>query len=114
MQKKEGEIVGYKIKGLCFTLVGTFEGERIREGRRPIQTWEKMKRELKKRFVSENYKQESFMKFYSFKQNNLLVEDYIREFEYLMLRCEISELEEKTIARFLGGLKRELADAIRL
>ena len=88
--------------------------ERVREGRRPIETWEKMKRELKRRFVSKNYRQDNYAKLYNFKQYNLSVEDYIREFEYLMLRCDIKEPEEQTIARFLGGLKRELADAIRL
>jgi len=42
------------------------------------------------------------------------VEEYIRKFEYLMLRCDIKELEKQTIARFLGELKREFAEAIRL
>ena len=42
------------------------------------------------------------------------LEEYIREFEYLMLRCDIKEPEEHTIARFLGGLKKEFIDAIRL
>ena len=32
--------------------------ERSREEMRPIQTWEKMKRELKKRFLIENYRQD--------------------------------------------------------
>ncbi|KAK0587086.1 hypothetical protein LWI29_017085 [Acer saccharum] len=31
-----------------------------------------------------------------------------------MLRCDIKESEKQTIARFLGGLKKEFADAIRL
>ena len=88
--------------------------ERVREVRRPIETWEKMKRELKRRFVSKNYRQDNYAKLYNFKQYNLSVEDYIREFEYLMLRCDIKEPEEQNIVRFLGGLKRELADAIRL
>ena len=48
-----------------------------------------MKRELKKRFLSENYKQDNYTKLYNFKQYNLSVEEYIREFEYLILRCDI-------------------------
>ena len=73
-----------------------------------------MKRELKKRFLSENYKQDNYTKLYNFKQYNLFVEEYIREFEYLILRCDIKEPEKQTIARFLGGLKKEFADVIRL
>lgn len=72
-----------------------------------------MKRELK-RFLSENYRQENYTKLYNFKQYNLPVEEYIREVEYSMLRCDINEPEEQTIARLLGGLKKELAEAIRL
>ena len=54
----------------------------------------KIKYELRKRFLSENYRQDNYMKFYNFKQYNLSVEEYIREFEYLMFQCDISELEE--------------------
>ena len=42
------------------------------------------------------------------------MEEYIEEFEYLMLICDIRELEEQTIARFLEGLKKEFVDVIRL
>ncbi|KAI9156366.1 hypothetical protein LWI28_005047 [Acer negundo] len=59
-------------------------------------------------------KQDNYVKFYNFKQYNLPVEEYIREFEYLMLRSDINEPEEQTIARFLGGLKRDIANVIRL
>lgn len=38
------------------------------------------------------------MKFYNFKKYNLPMEEYIREFEYLMLKCEIREFEEQTMA----------------
>ena len=42
------------------------------------------------------------------------MEEYIREFEYLMLICDIKEPKEQTIAQFLGGLKKEFVDVIRL
>ena len=42
------------------------------------------------------------------------MEKCIREFEYLMLICDIEELEEQIIAQFLGGLKKEFANVIRL
>ncbi len=31
-----------------------------------------------------------------------------------MLKCDVSEPEEQTIARYLGGLKREIAEVIKL
>lgn len=43
------------------------------------------------------------------------VEEYTREFEYLMLKCDItSEASEQTIARYLRGLREEIADAVKL
>ena len=42
------------------------------------------------------------------------VQDYIREFEFLMLKCDVLEPEEQTIAYFLGGLNKEIGDVIRL
>lgn len=113
-EERKVKLVAIKLKGYASIWWENLRRERSREGRKPIQKWEKMKRELKRRFLSENYRQENYMKFYNFKQYNLTVEEYIREFEYLMLKCDIKEPEEQTIARFLGGLKREIADAVRL
>ena len=101
-EKRKVKLVAIKLKGYASIWWENLRRERSRESRKPIQKWEKMKRELKRRFLSENYRQENYMKFYNFKQYNLTVEEYIREFEYLMLKCDIKEPEEQTIARFLG------------
>ena len=50
--------------------------EREREGRSSIRTWEKMKRELKKRFLADTYKQENYLKFHTFRQGEQIVEEY--------------------------------------
>lgn len=42
------------------------------------------------------------------------MEESIREFKYLILRCDIKEAKEQIITQFLGGLKKELANAIKL
>ena len=54
------------------------------------------------------------MKFHNFKQFDLSVDDYTREFEYLMLKCDVVEPKKQTIARYLGGLKKEIAEVIKL
>lgn len=48
-------------------------------------------------------------RFHNFKQADLSVEDYTWEFEYLMLKFDVLESKEQTIARFLGGLKKGVA-----
>ncbi|XP_022899409.1 uncharacterized protein LOC111412720 [Olea europaea var. sylvestris] len=85
-----------------------------REGKSRIVTWKKMRKALKKKFLPDNYRQDSFLKFHNFKQNELSVDDYTTEFEYLMLQCEIEEPEEQTIARYLGGLRTEICDVVQL
>ena len=44
----------------------------------------------------------------------MCVEYYMKEFKVLMMRCELQEPQEQTIVRFLGGLNKEIADAVEL
>ncbi|KAK0590976.1 hypothetical protein LWI29_033915 [Acer saccharum] len=73
-----------------------------------------MKRELKRKYLSEHYKQDAFMKFHNFKQRELSVEEYTAEFDHLMIRCDVVEQEEQMIARYLGGLRVEISDVVQL
>ena len=73
-----------------------------------------MKRELKRRFILDSYKQDNYLKFQNFKQFDLSIDDYTREFEYLMLKCDVVEPKEQTIARYLEGLKKEIAKVTKL
>ncbi|PKI58170.1 hypothetical protein CRG98_021428, partial [Punica granatum] len=86
---------------------------REREGKRRIVTWEKMKRELKKKFLPASYKQDIFSRLYNFKQEELTVEEYTAEFEHLMMKCDIVEPEEQIIARYLSGLRSEIRNVCR-
>ncbi|GJU59575.1 putative CCCH-type zinc finger family protein [Tanacetum coccineum] len=87
---------------------------RVREGRKTIRAWEKMKRELKRRFLPKNYRQDSFLKFHNLKQQDKSAEEYTSEFDHLMIKCDIVEPEEQTIARYLGGLRSEISNVVQL
>ena len=73
-----------------------------------------MKRELKRKYLPDNYRQEIFLKIHDFKQKDLSVEEYTAEFDNLMLKGELVEPEEQTIARYLGDLKYEIAKVVQL
>lgn len=89
--------------------------QRENEGRSRIKTWEKVKKDLKGRFLLENYRMEMFMKIHSLEQQlEISVEEYTVEFEKLMMKSDMVELEEQTIARFLRGLKKETGNVVRL
>ncbi|KAF8021452.1 hypothetical protein BT93_G1786 [Corymbia citriodora subsp. variegata] len=88
------------------------KNQRIREGKSRVKSWEKLKKLMKKRFLPVNYKQDLFLKLNSLKQHGNTVEEYIREFEQLLMRCDIPEAQKQTIARFLGGLNQEVQDLV--
>ncbi|KAF8387579.1 hypothetical protein HHK36_026233 [Tetracentron sinense] len=79
-----------------------------------ITTWDKMKKELRKKNLPENYLQEWYVKMYNFQQGNKSVDEYTKEFDLLMIRCGVVEPEEQTIARYLGGLRKEIHDVVTL
>lgn len=42
------------------------------------------------------------------------MEDYVKEFEMLEIRCNVEEPQEQTIACFITGLKHEIANMVEL
>ena len=49
---------------------------REREGKRKITTWDKMKKELKRKYLPIDYKQEFYHKLHNLKQKELSVDEY--------------------------------------
>jgi len=73
-----------------------------------------MRRELKRKFLPEYYRQKVFLKFHNLKQNSLTIKEYTMEFEELLMKCNIQEPEEQTVARYLGGFNEEIVNIIQL
>ncbi|PKI51866.1 hypothetical protein CRG98_027699, partial [Punica granatum] len=71
-----------------------------------------MKRLMHRRFVPEYYKQRLYLQLQSIRQCGMSVEDYVKEFMLLTVGCELRESQETTIAPFLGGLNKGIADMI--
>ena len=42
------------------------------------------------------------------------MEEYTTEFDHLMTRCDIVELQEQMIARYFGGLCVKLSNVVQL
>jgi len=47
-------------------------------------------------------------------QGSMSVEEHIREFEKLLIKCAIQEPEEQTIVRYLGGLNPKYVNIVEL
>ena len=50
----------------------------------------------------------------SLTQGSVTVEDYYMELEVAMIRANVEEDQEATVARFIGGLNPEIADVVDL
>nr|GEV19977.1 reverse transcriptase domain-containing protein [Tanacetum cinerariifolium] len=80
------------------------------EGKSKVETWEKIKKLMKAKFLPENHRQEAFLDYHNLSQQNMIVEEVINEFDKLRMRCDVVEEEEEVVARFLGVLNPEIAD----
>ncbi|XP_057808603.1 uncharacterized protein LOC131023078 [Salvia miltiorrhiza] len=90
----------------------TTNRRRYRE--RPISTWEEMKSIMRKRFVPSHYFRELYQKLQSMNQGTKSVDEYYKEMEIAMIRANVDEDREATMARFLCGLNKEIANIVDL
>jgi hypothetical protein len=71
-----------------------------------------MKREMRRRFVPAYYSRDLYLKLKRLVQGTHSVDEYFQELEMCLLRTGITEDEESTMARFLVGLNKPIADKV--
>ena len=69
---------------------------------------------MRKRFVPSHYYSLLHQRLQSLSQGHGSMEDYYKEMEMLMMRLNMKEDREATMARFLGGLNRDIAIQLEL
>ena len=80
----------------------------------PVDTWEEMKMLMRKRFVPSHYYRGLYQKLQRLIQGSKSVDEYYKEMEVAMIRANVEEDREATMARFLHGLNREIADIVEM
>ena len=73
-----------------------------------------MKKVFKRKYLPDNYKQDVYLRIHSFRQNDMNVEENTAKFDNLMIKGELVEFDEHTIARYLGRLKYEISNVVAL
>ena len=81
---------------------------RAARGEPPITTWAQMKDVMRARFVPNYYNRDLFKKLQQLKQGTKSVEEYYKEMEIAMIRANVKEDDEQTMARFLNGLNHPI------
>ena len=73
-----------------------------------------MKDKLKSKFLPSHYIQDNYSKLYHLRQGSKSVEEYTREFEQLLLKCDLREDDAQTMVRYLSGLDESITHVVEL
>ncbi|XP_027157122.1 uncharacterized protein LOC113758480 [Coffea eugenioides] len=87
---------------------------RRRNREQQISTWEELRTTMRKRFVPSHYYRDLYQRLQTLVQGSRTVENYYKEMEITMLRADIVEDGETTMARFLNGLRPEITELVEL
>jgi len=113
-EEKKVKLVALKLRRYASTWWANVVAKRAKKGKGKIKSWRKMKAKLKDKFLPSHYLQENYSKLHHLKQGFLSVEEYTREFEQLLIKCDLKENEEQTLVRYLGGLDERIAYVVEL
>lgn len=87
---------------------------RRRNGEHPIETWAEMKAVMRRRFVPSHYYRDLYQKLQTLTQGSKNVEEYYKEMEVAMINANVKEDREATMAHFLNGLNKDIANVVEL
>uniref|UniRef100_A0A2N9G226 Reverse transcriptase/retrotransposon-derived protein RNase H-like domain-containing protein n=1 Tax=Fagus sylvatica TaxID=28930 RepID=A0A2N9G226_FAGSY len=80
---------------------------RRKNNERPVETWGELKALMRRRFVPSHFYRDLYQKLQNLTQGS-------RNVEVAMIRANVEEEREVTMARFLSGLNRDIANVIEL
>ncbi|XP_057532797.1 uncharacterized protein LOC130810672 [Amaranthus tricolor] len=90
----------------------SIQKQRFREERNRISTWDKLRKQMKRRYVPATYKQQLIVQLYAMKQGTRSVEDYLNEWERLYHLCDLHEPEEIKVGKLIAGLREEFRERL--
>jgi len=85
-----------------------------RSGERPVALWEEMKVLMRRQFVPNHYYRDLYLKLQGLNQGSMSVDEYFKEMEIAMIRANVIEDREATMARFLNVLNTDIAHVVEL
>ena len=95
------------IKSAAIWLEGV-QKRRIREERGRINSWAKLKKHMRRKYVPTTYKQQQYVQFNALTQGNKSVQEYIHEWDRLSVLYDINDLEELRVSKFIAGLRENI------
>jgi len=112
--EKKVKFVGHKLHKYTSIWWANIIDKRARKGKGKIRTWEQIRDKLKAKFIPTHYVQHKYLILHHLKQGSKSVEEYIRQFEQFLLKCDLKEDDTQTFVRYLSGLDDQIAHIIKL
>jgi len=106
---KKLKLVALKLRKYASLWWNNVLAKRARKGKSKIRSWRKMRSKRRGKFLPPHYVQDNFSKLHNIRQDGRSVEEYTREFERLLMTCDLRESEDQTIVRYLGGLSESIS-----
>ncbi|CAA7027706.1 unnamed protein product [Microthlaspi erraticum] len=86
---------------------------RRRSGKQKIESWERLKKHMRRSFLPYNYEQTLYNKLQNLRQGSRSVDEYATEFFQMISRATLLETEEQLVSRFIGGLRSQIQLALQ-
>ena len=69
---------------------------------------------MRRRFIPSHYYRELHQRLQTLTQGSMSVEEYHKKMEILIIKANVEEDREATMARFLNGLNKNIVDRVDL
>lgn len=86
---------------------------RRQAGKQRHNSWERLNKHMRRNFLPYNYDRTLYNKLQNLRQGNRSVEEYATDFFNYAARVPAAESETQMIARFIGGLRPQLQNALQ-
>ena len=112
--ERQYKLAKIKLVKLAAIWLEGIQKQRRREGRARIDTWDKLKKHLRRKYVPNNYAHQLYLQWSTLNQGGRSVSEYIQEWEKVIALCEINEIEDLKVAKFMAGLREDIRRKLML
>jgi len=79
-----------------------------------LETWEELKKVLRRRYVPSHYHRELLNKLQRMTQGSKSLDEFYKDLEIALIQANVKEDREATMARFLNELNGDIRDVVEL
>ena len=113
-EKKKVKLVVVEFYGYASTWWRKICRTRMKEFKKPVSSWSTLKKLMKKKYIPPHHKRELLHKLQSLTQGSKSVDEYFNEMDQALMRSNIDEDSETTMARFMNGLNKNISHLVEL